>query len=42
VWGTSGNPEAMGLYLSAGLRVRRVLRDHRLALDRLLSAGLSR
>ena len=34
VWGTSGNPEAKALYLSAGLRIRRVLRDHRLALDR--------
>jgi ribosomal protein S18 acetylase RimI-like enzyme len=33
VWGTSGNPEAKGLYVSAGLRIRRVLRDHRLALD---------
>jgi GNAT superfamily N-acetyltransferase len=32
VWGTSGNPEAKALYLSAGLRPRRVLRDHRLAL----------
>ncbi|TMF75327.1 MAG: GNAT family N-acetyltransferase [Chloroflexi bacterium] len=32
VWGTSGNPEAKALYLSAGLRIRRVLRDHRLAL----------
>ena len=32
VWGTSGNPEAKALYLSAGLRTRRVLRDHRLAL----------
>jgi ribosomal protein S18 acetylase RimI-like enzyme len=30
VWGTSGNPEAKALYLSAGLRVRRVLRSHRL------------
>lgn len=32
VWGTSGNPEAKALYLSAGLRIRRALRDHRLAL----------
>jgi ribosomal protein S18 acetylase RimI-like enzyme len=32
VWGTSGNPEAKALYISAGLRTRRVLRDHRLAL----------
>jgi GNAT superfamily N-acetyltransferase len=32
VWGTSGNPEAKALYLSAGLGTRRVLRDHRLAL----------
>ena len=32
VWGTSGNPEAKALYRSAGLRIRRVLRDHRLAL----------
>jgi mycothiol synthase len=32
VWGTSLNPEAKALYLSAGLRTRRVLRDHRLAL----------
>jgi GNAT superfamily N-acetyltransferase len=32
VWGTSGNPEARALYVSAGLRTRRVLRDHRLAL----------
>jgi GNAT superfamily N-acetyltransferase len=32
VWGTSGYPEAKALYLSAGLRPRRVLRDHRLAL----------
>jgi ribosomal protein S18 acetylase RimI-like enzyme len=32
VWGTTANPEAKALYLSAGLRVRRVLRDHRLAL----------
>jgi len=32
VWGTSLNPEAKALYLSAGLRTRRVLRDHRLTL----------
>ena len=32
VWGTSGNQEAKALYLGAGLRTRRVLRDHRLAL----------
>jgi len=32
VWGTSLNPEAKSLYLSAGLRTRRVVRDHRLAL----------
>ncbi len=32
VWGTSLNPEAKALYLSAGMRTRRVLRDHRLAL----------
>lgn len=31
VWGTSANPEAKGLYLSAGLRSRRVLRDYRFA-----------
>lgn len=29
VWGTSENPEAKALYLSAGLRSRRVLRDYR-------------
>jgi GNAT superfamily N-acetyltransferase len=34
VWGTSRNPEAKALYLSAGLRIRRVLHDYRLALDR--------
>jgi GNAT superfamily N-acetyltransferase len=32
VWGVSTNPEAKALYLSAGLRTRRVLRDYRLAL----------
>ena len=32
VWGTSGNPEAKALYVSAGLRTRRTLRDYRLAL----------
>jgi ribosomal protein S18 acetylase RimI-like enzyme len=32
VWATSSNPEAKALYLSAGLGIRRVLRDHRLAL----------
>jgi ribosomal protein S18 acetylase RimI-like enzyme len=32
VWGTTANPEAKALYLSAGLRTRRVLQDHRLAL----------
>jgi GNAT superfamily N-acetyltransferase len=32
VWGTSMNPEAKALYLSAALRTRRVLRDHRLVL----------
>jgi ribosomal protein S18 acetylase RimI-like enzyme len=30
VWGTNGNPEAKALYVSAGLRPRRVLRDYRL------------
>ena len=34
VWGTSENPEAKALYLSAGLRIRSVLRNHRLLLDR--------
>jgi GNAT superfamily N-acetyltransferase len=29
VWGASGNPEAKALYLSAGMRSRRVLRDYR-------------
>ena len=29
VWGTSTNPEATALYLSAGMRSRRVLRDYR-------------
>ena len=29
VWGASANPEATALYLSAGLRSRRVLRDYR-------------
>jgi ribosomal protein S18 acetylase RimI-like enzyme len=33
VWGVSANPEAKALYLSAGLRSRRVLRDYRLAVD---------
>jgi GNAT superfamily N-acetyltransferase len=33
VWGTTANPEAEALYLSAGLRVRSVLREHRLALE---------
>jgi ribosomal protein S18 acetylase RimI-like enzyme len=33
VWGVSANPEAKALYVSAGLRTRRVLRDYRLALD---------
>jgi ribosomal protein S18 acetylase RimI-like enzyme len=33
VWGASANPEAKALYLSAGLRPRRVIRDHRLALS---------
>jgi GNAT superfamily N-acetyltransferase len=32
VWGASGNPEARALYLSAGMRAVRVIRDHRLAL----------
>ena len=32
VWATSLNPEAKALYLSAGLRTRRLVRDHRLAL----------
>ena len=32
VWGTSLNPEAKALYVAAGMRTRRVLRDHRLAL----------
>jgi ribosomal protein S18 acetylase RimI-like enzyme len=32
VWGVSTNPEAKALYLSAGLRTRRVLRDYRLEL----------
>lgn len=32
VWGVSTNPEAKALYVSAGLRSRRVLRDYRLAL----------
>jgi mycothiol synthase len=31
VWGTTSNPEAKALYLSAGMRVRRVLRDFRYA-----------
>jgi ribosomal protein S18 acetylase RimI-like enzyme len=34
VWGGSGNPEAKALYVSAGLRSRRVLRDYRLSLER--------
>jgi GNAT superfamily N-acetyltransferase len=29
VWGVSANPEAKALYLSAGMRSRRVLRDYR-------------
>lgn len=29
VWGTSENPEAKALYVSAGMRSRRVLRDYR-------------
>lgn len=33
VWGTSANPETKALYVSAGLRPRRVLRNYRLALD---------
>jgi ribosomal protein S18 acetylase RimI-like enzyme len=33
VWGVSANPEAKALYVSAGLRTRRVLRDYRLELD---------
>jgi ribosomal protein S18 acetylase RimI-like enzyme len=33
VWGASANPEARALYLSAGLRPRRVIRDYRLALS---------
>lgn len=32
VWGTSANPAAKALYESAGMRTRRVLRDHRLTL----------
>jgi GNAT superfamily N-acetyltransferase len=32
VWGTTGNPEAKALYLSAGMPVRRVFQDYRLAL----------
>jgi ribosomal protein S18 acetylase RimI-like enzyme len=32
VWGVSTNPAAKALYVSAGLRSRRVLRDYRLAL----------
>ena len=31
VWGTTANPEAKALYLSAGMRVQRVLRDFRYA-----------
>lgn len=33
VWGTSANPEAKALYVSAGLSPRRILRDYRLSLD---------
>ena len=32
VWGVSANPEAKALYLTAGMRSRRVLRDYRLEL----------
>ena len=39
VWGASANPEAKALYVSAGLRSRRVLRDYRVALDRPISHG---
>jgi GNAT superfamily N-acetyltransferase len=33
VWGTTANTEAKALYESAGMRTRRVLRDHRLVLE---------